>query len=93
MAALDRISQIKTDIDAIVGQKILLKANKGRKKIYVREGILEETYPSLFVVRLTGEEPSRKLSFTYTDVLTNTVRIAVIDPESESIGDFTENGE
>ena len=33
MAALDRISQIKTDIDAIVGQKILLKANKGRKKI------------------------------------------------------------
>ncbi|MGB4267048.1 MAG: Veg family protein, partial [Limnochordia bacterium] len=46
------IEQIKLNLDACVGKKIRLKANKGRKKVVEAEGILENTYPNIFVIRL-----------------------------------------
>ncbi len=85
MALSSQISKIKTDIDSIVGCKVRLKANKGRKKTFVREGILEETYPNLFIILLTDDEPSRRISFTYTDILTNTVKLDIIEEEDKKI--------
>jgi uncharacterized protein Veg len=76
MRGKDILSAIKKDIDSHVGEKILLKANSGRRKVVVREGILEQTYPNIFVVRVEGtDSSSRTISYSYSDILTQTVQI------------------
>lgn len=70
--------QIKKDIETCVGQKIQLKANKGRKKAFIKEGILENTYPSIFIVKFENDyEATRRVSYSYTDILTRAVEIVV----------------
>ena len=59
---------------AHVGQKVLLKANNGRKKISIQEGVLEGVYASIFVVRVENDFP-RTLTYNYSDILTNTVQL------------------
>ena len=70
--------QIKKDIENFVGEKVQLKANKGRKKSFIKEGILENTYPSIFIVKFENEyETTRRVSYSYTDILTKAVEIVV----------------
>ncbi|HHW00919.1 MAG TPA: Veg protein [Clostridiaceae bacterium] len=70
--------QIKKDIENFVGEKVQLKANKGRKKSFIREGILENTYPSIFIVKFENEyDTTRRVSYSYTDILTKAVEIVV----------------
>lgn len=70
--------EIKKDMENFVGGRIKLRANKGRKKSFVREGILESTYPSIFVVRFENDyESVRRVSFTYSDVLTKAVEVVL----------------
>ena len=45
MASKNSLSLIKRNVDIHVGERVVLKANKGRKRISVREGIIEKTYP------------------------------------------------
>lgn len=70
--------QIKRDIETCIGQKVQLKANKGRKKTFIREGVLENTYPSIFIIKFENEyEATRRVSYSYTDVLTKAVELVV----------------
>ncbi len=74
------------NVEDCVGQKVILKANKGRKKIIVREGILEDAYPNLFVVRISNEYDSvRRVSYTYSDILTETVEVTICDEAERKI--------
>lgn len=70
--------QIKRDIEGCIGEKVQLRANKGRKKSFIREGVLENTYPSIFVVKFENEyDNTRRVSYSYTDVLTKAVELVV----------------
>jgi len=74
------VFHVKSDIQKIIGSKVRLETNKGRHKSVVSSGIISHVYPSIFTVQLCeGAETSRKLSFSYTDVLTNTVEITLCD--------------
>jgi uncharacterized protein Veg len=68
--------EIKRSLEGLVGEKILLRANGGRRKTIERTGVLEETYPSVFVVKLdqTGES-FKRVSYSYADILTETVEL------------------
>ncbi|HEY8421701.1 MAG TPA: Veg family protein [Thermoclostridium sp.] len=78
MVEKNALCQIKKEMEACIGKRIQLKTNKGRKKTMVKEGILESTYPSIFTVRFENDFKNvRKVSYSYTDVLTNTVEIKV----------------
>lgn len=75
---------IRENIDSHVGERVRVRANKGRRKIVEKEGILEKTYPSIFVVKIEGKQiPMRRLSFSYTDVLTSAVEVIVCTEEGE----------
>jgi len=78
LAAKRVLSDIKRDLDGMIGERIRLKANRGRRKVDEREGVLEQTYPYIFVVKI-DDEPSgaRRVSFSYADVLTETVELEV----------------
>ncbi|HHY94923.1 MAG TPA: Veg protein [Firmicutes bacterium] len=75
---------IRQNIDSHVGEKVRVRANKGRRKFIEKEGILEKTYPSIFVVKIEGKQiPIRRVSFSYTDVLTAAVELIICREEGE----------
>ena len=74
------VFHVRSDIQRIIGSKVRLETNKGRHKSVVDRGVIANVYPSIFTVQLSdGPDPSRKLSFSYTDVLTNAVEITLCD--------------
>jgi len=73
------VLHVRNDIQKIIGSRVRLETNKGRHKSVVNQGIISNVYPSIFTVQLEGSETSRKLSFSYTDVLTNTVEITLCE--------------
>ncbi len=68
------LASIKKDIESHVGERVTLKANGGRRKVLINKGIIEKTYPSIFVIRL-DDDTQRTVTYSYSDVLTKTVQI------------------
>ncbi|MDD3852224.1 MAG: Veg family protein [Syntrophomonadaceae bacterium] len=79
------IADIKKDLESFVGSKIRLKANRGRNRIIEREGILESIYPNIFVVKLEERKVERRVSYSYADVLTETVELFICDTQDSEI--------
>jgi uncharacterized protein Veg len=79
MIGRDDIFQVKQEINNHVGSRVKIRANKGRKKIVVKEGVIQNTYPSIFVVKVydTVHRSERVVSYSYTDVLTHTVELSL----------------
>ncbi|RKD31335.1 Veg protein [Thermohalobacter berrensis] len=85
MAQGNSLDRIRENVKNYVGEKVRLKANKGRKKTTIREGVLESVYPNIFVVKIDGGYNSiRRVSYSYSDILTETVEVTVYD-EGEQI--------
>jgi uncharacterized protein Veg len=55
------ISQIRKELESCIGKRIQLKANKGRKKTIIKEGIIENAYPSIFTVSFENEFSSPRM--------------------------------
>ncbi|NLW56408.1 MAG: Veg protein [Firmicutes bacterium] len=66
-------------MDSFVGQEVSLKANTGRKKVFEVNGILEQTYPNIFVVKFQERQVERRVSYTYADLLTEVVEVSIGD--------------
>ncbi len=82
--ANNALTEIKRNLDAHVGRKIMLKANGGRRKTIERSGVLEETYPSVFIVRLDEEQHAfKRVSYSYADILTESVEVVVCNDEGQ----------
>lgn len=78
------LAKIRANVENCVGQKVRLKANKGRKKTTIREGIIESAYPSIFVVKIDGGYNSiRRVSYSYSDILTETVEVTLCNNEEK----------
>lgn len=72
--------EIKQGLESHVGKRLKLKANGGRRKTIIRSGILAETYPSVFIVELDQDENAfERVSYSYADVLTETVELNFSD--------------
>lgn len=70
------IASIRNEVEDNLGKKVILKANKGRKRIIENEGLLEEAYPNVFTVRINmNSDNARTVSYSYSDILTSTVKV------------------
>lgn len=77
---------IKRILDNNLGKRLTLKANGGRRKTIERSGVLAETYPSVFIIELDQQENSfERVSYSYADVLTETVELTFLDENAGSI--------
>ena len=77
------INEIKKGLEAQIGKRLKLKANGGRRKTIVRSGVLSETYPSIFVVELDKDEDAfERVSYSYADVLTETVELKFLEDKA-----------
>ncbi len=70
------LDKVKEEITKLKGQNIKMQVNKGRKKIVQYEGVVEDIYKSVFVVRVINEN-MEKLSYSFSDVLCGDVKIAI----------------
>ncbi len=78
MAEKSDLVQIKKSIETCIGEKVQLKANKGRKKAFIKEGVIENSYPSIFIIKFENEyETTRRVSYSYTDILTKAVELVI----------------
>jgi len=71
------LNEVKERILALKGQDVDMQVNHGRKKISHYSGVIEDTYHSVFVVRLDDANKTEKLSCSYSDILCGDVKIAV----------------
>lgn len=77
---LTSMNIIKNQLESQIGKQVYLKADRGRKRYITRKGTLDAVYPSIFVVDLEFKDsPNRKMTFTYSDLLTNTVELLIVD--------------
>ncbi|MBS4535144.1 Veg family protein [Clostridium sp. D2Q-14] len=84
MIKRNTLNQIREHVQTHIGEKVRLKANKGRKKTTIREGVLENAYPSIFVVKIEGGYNSvRRVSYSYSDILTETVEVTLCDIDNK----------
>lgn len=83
MATKQALAEIRQDLETFVGKRIRLRSYKGRNKVVEREGILERTYPNIFVVKIEEKRTQRRVSFSYTDVLTESVELTVFREDGE----------
>jgi uncharacterized protein Veg len=71
------LETIREHLGLFVGKSIKLKANRGRKRIFEVEGILEQIYPKVFVVSFKERQVERRISYSYADLLTKAVELSV----------------
>ncbi|MFG6117410.1 biofilm formation stimulator Veg [Halobacillus sp. MO56] len=80
--------EIKESLEGQIGKRLTLTANGGRRKTIQRSGILAETYPSVFIVELDQEENAfERVSYSYADVLTETVELSFDEMTKLAIGE------
>lgn len=78
--------EIKQGLENQLGQRLKLRANRGRRKTIERSGTLAETYPSVFVVELDQDENAfERVSYSYADVLTESVEIKFLEEGQKAI--------
>lgn len=68
------LNEVKEKINNLKGQNINLKINKGRNKIVSLTAIIDQVYPSMFVISPTCQVSLDRKSYSYSDVLCGDVK-------------------
>lgn len=69
------LTDVKKRISLIKGKNIDVYINRGRKKIDNYSGIIENTYPSVFTIKIFNDEKLKNVTCSYSDVLCGDVKI------------------
>lgn len=72
------INKVRASVLQQLGRKVLIQLDRGRHRVELQEGILQDAYPSVFTILVNDENeenPPQLLSFSYADVLTRDVRM------------------
>ena len=69
------INKIKEDIQNNIGKRVKIVLNSSRNKQEKFDAILSDAYPFVFLVKLETDELCETKSFSYSDVLTETIVI------------------
>lgn len=84
MATVQTLDNIRLNLEKHLGKRIILKADKGRKQITTKRGILEDVYPSVFIVKLEDKGNGyQRVSYSYSDLLTENVKLQVFKDNKE----------
>ena len=76
------ILNLKTNILEKIGQKIIVRGSLGRNKSFEKEATIDKVYSNIFTIKY--DEGARNATYSYTDILTRTVEVDVLDGDSYS---------
>ena len=69
MQTMCTIIDVKNKVSSLKGKNVPLKVNKGRNKIVSLTAIIDQVYPSMFVINPTSKVDLDRKSYSYSDVL------------------------
>lgn len=69
------IEKIKKELNTHIGDKVTIKCNLGRNKYEKYHVIIKELYNNVFLVETEGKTYTQIKSFSYTDIITKTIKI------------------
>lgn len=70
------VHEIRKEVESKVGEEVILKADMGRKRVKTKTGVIVDAFPSVFTVKVSNEfDVERTVSYTYSDILTSTVKL------------------
>ena len=82
------LDSCKSKLQSMIGSRVRLTSNGGRKRLIIHEGIIDNCYPNVFTVKCKTEAEGAYeiVSYSYIDVLTRAVRIAIpADAAAEAV--------
>ena len=68
--AQNRMDAVKSALERLRGERVVMQINRGRNKFERTEGVLKHLHPAIFTVESEG----KVLSFSYNDILSRDVR-------------------
>ena len=71
-------NRVRASVHQQCGSKVLIQLDRGRNKVDIQEGIIQNAYPSVFTVLVNDERdanPPQLLSFSYNDIITKDIRM------------------
>ena len=71
-------NRVRASVQQQCGSKVLIQLDRGRNKVDIQEGIIQNAYPSVFTVLVQDEyeaNPPQLLSFSYNDIITKDIRM------------------
>lgn len=69
------IEEVKNKLNNYIGSKVVIKYNLGRNKYEKYTVIIKDLYNYVFTVELDNDENREIKSFSYSDIITKTIRI------------------
>jgi uncharacterized protein Veg len=68
--------QARRNMETCLGKEVQLKLTLSKKNTLIKNGVVESTYPNIFVVKYSdNNENTSRVTYSYTDILTKTVEI------------------
>ena len=72
------IHKVRASVYQQCGRKVLIQLDRGRNKIDIQEGVIQNAYPRVFTILVNDEQeenPPQLLSFSYSDIITRDIRM------------------
>lgn len=72
------ICKVRASVHQQCGSNVMIQLDRGRNKVDIQRGIIQNAYPSVFTVLVndeSDENPPQLLSFSYTDIITRDIRM------------------
>lgn len=78
MAQERTLDSIKKSVQSNIGEQVMLKVNRGRRKNVIRQGVIDDTYPNVFTIVVEDDANNvQTLSYTYSDILISSIELTV----------------
>jgi uncharacterized protein Veg len=69
------LQEIKNKVNNNIGNEVTIRYNIGRNRIEKYNVKIKEAYKNIFIVETSNKNNIEIKSFTYTDVMTKTIKI------------------
>ena len=72
------LNRVRASVLQQCGSKVKIQLDRGRNKVDIQEGVIQNAYPSVFTILINDEgdgNPPQLLSFSYTDIITSDIRM------------------
>ena len=72
------LNRVRASVLQQCGSKVKIQLDRGRNKVDIQEGVIQNAYPSVFTILIDDERdenPPQLLSFSYTDFITRDIRM------------------
>lgn len=72
------LNKVRASVHQQCGSNVLIQLDRGRNKVDIQKGVIQNAYPSVFTVLVNDENegnPPQLLSFSYTDIITRDIRM------------------